>query len=505
MKRLLPFIIFFLILVMGVALIPLLLRPESHRTEITEALAKLTQKRVLLGTMHMTYFPPTLAIEQIAVMKDADNPILQIGSATAVLDWKALFGLKLVPKRVRLLNWVLTLRRRADGQWDSQDWVLGLSGGSSAAGPLEEVRWIEGEVRWVDEFAGAPSELALSAVQGHWDPQHDLLETAGSFQTVAATRVNLTAKGKFFHSPQWAGDLRLTSQTNQTAGFHLVAASDVLEVRGEASRWPLANALPFLRFISRSSLGSDTGASSWALENWRFHWRQASLETVVEHQADLGGGQSEFRAILKPQSTGLLVRVNGVVKNVPAPAILSSLGVNLSLAGSVTGVAKNVEMVGSSRSGSTLNGEGSLDLDSGLYRVPESSFGKLHKARLMKYVQKKYPDLVTKGLVITRLHIAGQAKNGMIFVDDVSLVSNDLRAAFAGKLDVARRGLDGFVRLQIREKDPKKLSLIPVKYRTAPAFGRLQGTWQDWILRSVSSNRIPSAAQSKLRKALQQK
>ena len=70
-----------------------------------------------------------------------------------------------------------------------------------------------------------------------------------------------------------------------------------------------------------------------------------------------------------------------------------------------------------------------------------------------------------------------QAKDGMVTVDDGFLVGQrDMKAGWAGKLDAARKGMDGYVRVQIREKDPALAKMIPLKYHTQPAYGRLQGT-----------------------------
>jgi hypothetical protein len=67
---------------------------------------------------------------------------------------------------------------------------------------------------------------------------------------------------------------------------------------------------------------------------------------------------------------------------------------------------------------------------------------------------------------------------------------------------MVHRGADGILRLQIHEKDPALAKLFPAKYRTQPAYGRLQGTWQEWILRSISPGKIPAAVQNKLHRAL---
>ncbi len=123
----------------------------------------------------------------------------------------------------------------------------------------------------------------------------------------------------------------------------------------------------------------------------------------------------------------------------------------------------------------------------------------------MAYLKKKFPDLEQNGIPVTKLSAHWQAKEGKVTISDGFFMSSDIKAGAVVSLDVPRQGIDGYVRLQLREKDPKLSRLIPTKYHAQSAFGRLQGTWQEWFLRAIPASKIPSAIQSKLSKASNQK
>src|SRR6266700_4779854 len=102
MKRLLPFVFLILLLLEGVLAVPYLLQPERHRKEISATLTALFKHPVVIGPLSMGYLPPTLRVEQVAMMNNNVNPILQVGSAAVPLDWTALFHLQFVPQEVEL-------------------------------------------------------------------------------------------------------------------------------------------------------------------------------------------------------------------------------------------------------------------------------------------------------------------------------------------------------------------------------------------------------------------
>src|ERR1051326_895195 len=119
MKRLLPFILAILFVVGAFISVPLFLNPERHRPEITELMSHLLKKQVVIGPMSMGYFPPTLKLNQVAVMKQEGLPLLDIGLVSAPLDFASLYHFQFVPTSIQLMHWKLNLTRRADGSWDA--------------------------------------------------------------------------------------------------------------------------------------------------------------------------------------------------------------------------------------------------------------------------------------------------------------------------------------------------------------------------------------------------
>jgi hypothetical protein len=515
LKRLLPFVFLILLVLVGIVSIPYLLQPERHRQEITTTLTTLLKMPVAIGPMSMGYLPPTLRLEQVAVMNGTGNPLLQVGSVVAPLDWAALFHLKFAAQEVELSHWRLDIQRKADGGWDIEDWMPQTSGLSDAkAWTLRRIHWKEGEVHWVDRFAASPQELVLASVAGQWDPRPETLDAQGTFASiVAGTSVSFTAKGQFFSSPQWSGDLTFSDQGN-TAAFQVIrshvggisaSVSQLMDIKGQAARWRLSNALSFLRFYGRSSAASMDSASALMLESWQVHANVHDADVTFDHSAGISGGLSEAKGSVVKGANGAVVHAELAAKDVPAAALFDALGEKIPLDGKVTMVVKGFEAVLSSAAAGTLAGEGSIELKDGSYILPDSAVKRLAKAKTMAYFKQKFPDFAQKGIPITKLSAHWKAKNGIASVDDGRLVSTDIKAAWVGKLDLAREGLDGTLRLQIHEKDPKKLRLIPEKYQGAPAYGRLQGTWGEWSLKASPESKISAAVRSKLSKAIQAK
>jgi len=317
-------------------------------------------------------------------------------------------------------------------------------------------------------------------------------------------RLSFNARGQFLSSPQWSGDLQLIDPPN-TGAFHIEKKPGSFDLKGGAPSWSLANALAFGKFYGRGTATGIISDKPLMLENWQLHAGGAANRLAFENSATITGGLSELKGVVEPTPTGPRTHFEAALKDVPASALWSALGESIPLDGKVTAEAKDVELVLSTHTASTMKGVGYWELKEGHYRVPELSLKKLAKAKTMAYVRKKFPDLQTTGLPVARLSGHWQAKDGIITVDDGLLVSTDLKAGWVGKLDAVRQGLDGYVRLQIGEKDPKLKSLIPERYRSQPAIGRLQGAWQEWALRAVPASKIPAAVQAKLRNAINQK
>ena len=166
-----------------------------------------------------------------------------------------------------------------------------------------------------------------------------------------------------------------------------------------------------------------------------------------------------------------MLHTDAALKDIPVEAVLGALGETLAVSGKVTAVVKEAEIVLSTGAAGSLSGQGDWELTDGFYKLPETSMAKLMKAKTMTYLIKKFPDLMEKGLPITHAGAHWQAKDGMILVNDGFVVSTDMKAGWVGKLDAARQGLDGFIRLDIREKNPQLARLVPHRYHTQPAFG----------------------------------
>jgi hypothetical protein len=505
-KRLLPFIVLLVIFVGGIIAAPILLNPERHRTQITNTLANLFKRPVVVGPLSMGYFPPTLTVAELAIMKSGGAPGFQVASISAPLDWTALFHLKFIPVELQLNGWKLMILRKPDGTWDLEDWFAGMSGVSEdRAAAVNLVSWKEGEIHWSDPEGSVPQELVLSSIEGQWNPRAATIKTSGTFSGLKSTaHLALSASGQFFSSPQWSGDIQLTDQANACA-FHIDDKAGVFDIKGMSAQWRLASALTFLKFYGRGAANAPDFASELVLDHWQMHASGNKTNFSFEHSAGISGGLSEIKGNVAAQPGGLLVHAEGAVQNVPVDVLSSVMGENIPLQGKMTQVIQNIQIVLSAKPISTLSGEGYGEITEAQYKIPPASLEKLAKAKIMAYLKKKFPDLEQNGVPVTRLVAHWQAKAGLVSVDNGMLVSTGFKAGLVGKLDLDRLGLDAYLRLQIHEPNPKLARLVPSRYHTQPAFGHLQGTWQEWSLRSVRPSKIPSAIQAQLRKAVTQK
>jgi hypothetical protein len=505
-KRILPFVFLIVLLLAGILAVPFLLNPDKHRQEISDTLSKLLNRPVVIGKLSMSYLPPTLQAEQDAVMGSGGVPVLQVGTASAPLDWVALFHLKFVPQEVTLDHWILTIQRKPDGGWDIEDYLPGTSGLSGAKSwTLQRVYWKAGEIHWVDPYAAASQELVLGAVEGQWDPRPEMIDAQGTFSGIAAgVHATLNAKGQFFSTPQWSGDLQFTDQSN-SASFHLSKNTDGAEIKGQAAKWNLANALSFLKFYARANVATVDGSSPLALENWQLHAKWGNKHLSFEHSATISGGQSEMKGSIDSGPSGLVAHADIATKDIPVESVLNLTGQKLALNGKLTLVMKNFEMALSSAALSSVKGEGYAELTDGHYQLPDVTAKKLSRAKTMVYMKKKFPDLLEKGFPITKLAAHWNVKSGFAQVADGHFTSTDMKAGWVGKLDLAREGIDGYLRLQIREKDQAKLALLPEKYKDQPAYGRLQGTWYAWTLKAYAASKVPMNVRDKLTSAIKAK
>lgn len=502
MKRLLPFIVFLVVLIGGLIAVTVLLNPERHRAEITAVLSKPLKRPVVIGPLSMGYFPPVLRLSQVAAMKENGNPALEIELVTAPLDVSSLFKLKFAPTSVLLSHWKLNLTRKPEGHWDLAEWFSGLSGsGSAQGGSVREVRWNDGEIHATDPSVGTGQELVLGSVEGAWDPKEDSLTTSGAFVGLGAPdRLTFTAKG-LLTSAAWSGDLQLANGSDLCA-VRIDHQATSWSLVGKSTKWPLVNTLNFVRFYGRANARVSGSLSPVTLDGWQFQATKNGPRLTFQHAASIAGGLMEAKGTLEIATAGSVLHLDGAAKDIPSEALWALTNENLALSGKVTALAKDFELATSTGMVRLVNGDGYWELKDGAYSVPAVSQQKLAKAKTMPYIQKKFPDLATKGLPVNKVSAHWRVKEGLLVIDDGAFASTDMKAGWAAKIDFARQGLDGYIRLQLHEKDPKLTRLIPDRYRSQPLFGRLQGTWQEWTLRSLTMTRIPGAVQAKLRKAI---
>ena len=447
--------------------------------------------------MSMAYWPPALRLAQVSAMKDGGNPFLEIDALSVPLDLGSLLRLKFVPIALQLVHVKLMISRKADGHWDVADWFSGLSSGKENPNAYP-VTWTEGEIHWQDSYANPPQDMVLGTLSGAWDPAKGTLNTGGDFAGLGS-RAHLT-----FAGGAQGGDIQLTDRGDSCA-IRVENKSGAWDIKGVSTQWPLDNALTFLKFYGRSSAKNVDAAKGLELHNWQFHLTAAPAIISFEHSAGISGGLSEAKGTIENGPDGMSARLQGEAKDVPVQGFLAAAGEDLALSGQVTFIAKDVQIALFSGTTALQAGQGYAELKGGHYLIPQVSLKRLSRAKSMTYFKKKFPDLEISGIPISRMSAHWRVKDGLITAEDGLLTSTDIKTSWAGKIDSVRRGVDVTLRLEIHERNPKLRSLVPPRYQGQPAFGRLQGTWQEWLLRSIPANRIPSGLQARLRKAINQK
>ncbi len=503
MRRLLPFVILILLILGAIVAVPLLLQPDRHRAEVAAYLSKRLHHEVTLGKLEAGLLPPTLKMNAVAVLRADKTPAMQSDHVDVGLDLASLLRFKIQPASVRLSRWNLTIQRRLDGSWDLDEWTpVGSGGSASEALPIRSASFKDGEVRWVDLASGR--QLAVQSIEGELDAAESAKIT-GTLATQPPASLTYEGKG-IVGGPSWSGDLRLGDEGRQWI-LQLQGQKEGLEAKGQAKQWRLAQAVDLGRFLARLPADvAPVGKADVMLQDWRTQFTCSGSTTSVYHAATIEGGLTEVNAQLLGQADGIHLRLKGTVQELPV-VLLERQDAPLLTDAKLNAIVTDFDMALSTRALSTLSAKGNFDLHRGRYRMPAASVKVLAKAKTMGYLKTKFPGFPDEGLPFDKVTATVDVTRGMAQLSEGRFRAQGLEAAMAGRVDLASRGSDAYVRLQIHETDPSKIRLIPNHYVYAaggaeqiqPMYGHLQGTWRDWILRAVPASKIPSAIQARLR------
>jgi hypothetical protein len=420
-------------------------------------------------------------------------------------DWSNLFKLKFVPSAITFNRWLLDIRRRENGSWDSDEWFQSFTQASVNGGwPLTGVAFHQGECHWVDNFAETSQEIVLQSVEGSLDRAKQNIKLSGKLAGLAAPlAVEFTGQGHFLTSADWAGDLKLTDQ-NRSLTLHVEDRNQTLDAQGQAAEWPASQAWSFLSFYSRWK-GGASSTSSAMLSNWKSHFTWTSSSMTFYQAGALDGGPAEIKG--EETSGPLAMTLTVSLQDVPVAALASLTGENIPIDGKLT-TASRLAFSAAAHPLSTLEGEGAVEIHGGALHFSEGSLHSLSKAHTMAYLKAKYPNVADNGLPLKQMRLHYKSHNGAITVDEAVLDAGEIKASLAGKLDGARRGMDAYTCLQIRETDRSLLKKLPGHYlygtpgheAVLPIFGHVQGSWSEWSVRAVNASRVPAALRPRLRR-----
>ena len=515
MKKLLPYIVAIVLLIALIVTIPFLLQTDKRRQQLAADLSQRLHRKVVIGKMDIGLFPPALHLKDVAIFgKDQmANPDLQIDQVQASLSLGDLFSSTVHPGSVTLDHWSWTFHRRPDGHWDVDDWLDAFSNTGAAGTPmLHQLMLHSGEIHWMDSYAPIPQELLMQTVDGAADRDHQTLQISGSLTgAVIPVAFAFQGHGRFL-SGTWNGDLKCTDESRVWA-LHIDDASGRMAVTGQSAQWRWDNAFALFKFYGRLPVNVAAATTPAYLQNWQTNFNVEGSSATFSETSTLSGGVTEATLHSLPQASGVRLQATGALKDIPMAVLCAPAGGCASLEGSLTSMVPRFEMVIGSQTWSSWNGEASIDIKDGRYHLPDASIQKLSRVHLLKYVKKKFPGFPEQGLVFAHFKAHGVMTGGQLAIDRALLDAGDLQAGLVGKVDPAHKGIDATMRLQIRERAPSLLELIPGKYiigetgheQIQPIFGHLQGTSDEWGLRAVPNYKVSAALKSQLQKALSDK
>jgi len=502
-KRIVPFVVL-IVLVIGLLVTPFVLfRPDRYKQTLIDHLSKAFGHPVLISKVEGGYFPPTLRISGLSVLKSDDQRYLQMDRADAKLPWSALWGKSATPSQLSVQGFQITLSRRADGSWDTEEWLPALSGSSTAARTSIPMDLRGGQIRWVDAYAPVPAELTATGVEGRLESA--ALKLKGELANGVATAFQLETQG-VWGNREGSGELRF-GEGGRSIAFRVERQAGQFKCDVESTEWRLDQLWALARFGLRLRKEDATPSGSPYLRNLKAQYTVAAGTTTFASTAGLDQGSMELKGSVHPLAGRPVIRLGVALQNVPVTSLFPVVGSVVSgMDGKITGLLSDFEMTVSSQSWQTAKGTLTLESRDGFYRLPSASLQYLQRAKTAAYLRKKFPDLAGKGLPVLKATLNGRIENGGVTIRSAGLVAGSVRAGFSGRLESVARSLEGYVEVLIQERNAALRRELPSRYiygetgeKVQPIYGRVQGNWAEWKLRSTSKSRIPGAAQRGVR------
>jgi len=502
MKRLMPYTAVALLFV-GILVAPLtLFRPERYKKILTDQLTHAFGHPVLIGTVNGQYFPPSLSVKDLSVLKSGETRYIHIERVDLKLGWLALLGKKTVPSQLQVTGFQLTATRRAEGTWDFKEWLPTFaSTPTHVSGLSSAILLKQGGIRFVDPFASTASELKATVAEGQLSLAS--IKLSGQLSgTAQPADFSLDTSG-FWGGRDGTAEIRLTESGRSLTVRFQRQASETAWI-SESPEWRFDHLWGMTRFAFRLPASPDAPSGSSLLQNWKAQYTQTAGTSTYTAMASMEGGVLEAKGTWvtvkgRPVTQGMLA-----IQNIPLASLAPVLGDwGAGIDGNVTGLLSDFSMNLSSQAWQTARATLSFEATDGSYRFPASSLQFLRKAQSTRYFQKKFPDLTGKGLPILKARLVGKLDAGSLMVESAGIAAGAVTAGFSGRLALAQQSVDGVVLLRIQEPNRGLVKELPERYvygegaqqKIQPIYGRLQGAWSDWKLRSIPKSKVPKSAQ----------
>ncbi|OGR92676.1 MAG: hypothetical protein A2992_10235 [Elusimicrobia bacterium RIFCSPLOWO2_01_FULL_59_12] len=525
MKRLLPFVVLILLVVL-VLCAPFLLPLDRYRARISDGLSRRLQHPVLIGRLELGLFPPALRLRDLSVMSPSDNTaLLRVDQVLAPVSWRALLKARLAPGALHVSGWTATVHRKRDGTWAWDEWLVPAARlGGDAGWPVNAITFDRGECQVVDTHGAATERLVIQILQGGWERGRQYMSINGVFTNLPAPVSFLfQGSGHFLSNVQWTGVLGLTEGDRQWK-LECKTMGGRFQASGRSDEWRFDTAYAVLRYYARLPVAPPPASPSVLLRHWESQFDRQGNTLSTTQSATLADGRAEATGtvLFDPQLPTATVQLG--LQGVKLQPVETALWGNAPLEGTATGIVRFALALTSS-TWSTLNGQGALEVREGRYYVPGPSMRGLAKAHTLRYLNRKAPGFQTNGMPYQKASVRWQMRRGIVLFEDAFCDLGDIQVAMAGAYDAERRGLDAYARVQIRERDPQLLKELPPTYiymgegkprtphngrppavwRIQPMHGRVQGAPAEWRLRVVRGSKIPPAIANKLSRTIRSK
>jgi hypothetical protein len=490
-----------LLFVLFVGVMVILLKGERFRARLTSELSSRLRHPVAIGSIDAGLFPPRLILHHFIVMgPNVDSPILTAEQLDVAVPLIGLVTGRIIPRNLIFSKAEIVIDREKDGRWgkDLPEPSLESPGGSS----LMRIELRQSKLHWQDAFAVPARIMDWRVDQAVLDRDNHSLLWKGEIVSLS-TPVEMTFQTSGSFPEAWTGHLELADE-KRSWSLELDKSGPQFKVHGHSEEWRLEEVMPLLGFFGRWTPGSKTASTAVSFSHWDQSMTLNEQGFLFSQTGNVAGG---YINIAGHASAGMRqASFDFALKSINASAV-ENMVCGTNLWNGTFSANGHITVSVSSSVWTQPSGTGTFQLTDVRMRWPSSLSRTLKKAHMMRYLQHKYPDLMTSGLSISSVNGRWQVGGARLSTVDTFCRLSNMEFAVAGYYDLIRSGIDAWMRLQVQERNPGLLKYVPPAYvypahgvmRVRPMYGHIQGSGSEIFLKAYGSKRVPASALAELK------